>query len=431
MSFLWDSVKQAAGMAGQAAVAGGTMAKLKAELVLVDREVTARQEKFGIELYDYVEPLSRSQEFFAANDRMTETIRGPLLTAQREIAALNIRRGKFKEQLSQAEVKRKSAFPNAATTVGEKVINAAKAARFAGNEAKIHTDVSVTETIMKSHKQEFGVKIYSIFVEMEDKENWLPTVREIRSLYDQARRDIEKLQEKMASKKKELEALGGEFSSHSAQTKTDNREDDSSRLAPAHFMQSVSSVTSSATPTLMQSAVSQTPQQSSVQVSYSPSASSMTPSSYSDQPPAIPSVLQASNDPPSSSTSTTYSPPVPNNSFGQPTSTRGQELFAGIVPQTNTKMQSNQENYYQTSTNSTIQQNMNSQNGLDPFSSTPALKMNTRNGLDPFSSNHTLKPTMNTQNGLDPFSSDPPFKSAANAAEYDPFSVFDNLSDKK
>lgn len=411
MSFLWDSVKQAAGKAGQAAVTGGTMAKLKAELALVDREVTTRQEKFGVELYDYVEPLSRSQEFFAANDRMTETIRGPLLTAQREIAALNIRRGKYKEQLSQAEVKRKSAFPNAATTVGEKVFNAAKAASFAGKEAKIHTDVSVTETLMKSYKQEFGVKMYSIFVEMEDKENWLPTVRDIRSLYDQTRRDIEKLQEKIAGKKKELEALGSEFSSYSAPTKTDNEEGDSSHLAPAYGIQSTSSVKSSATPNLMKSGVSQTPQESFVQVSYPPPTSSMAPSSYSDQPSGMSSMLQAANDPPSSSISTPYNPPIPNSSIGQPTSTRGQDLFAGIVPQTSTAMQNNQENFYQTSTNSTIQPNMNVQHGLDPFSSNPPLKQ--------------------TMNSLDPFSSNPPFQSTTTTPEYDPFSVFDNLSEHK
>jgi len=399
MSFLWDSVKQAAEKAGQAAITGGTMAKLKAEIALVEREITSRQERFGVELYDYVEPLSRSQEFFAANDRMTEAIRGPMLTAQREIAALNIRRGKFKEQLSQAEVARKSAFPTAATTVGEKVLNAAKAARFAGNEAKIHTDVSVTETLMKSHKYEFGVKMYSVFVELEDKENWLPTVRDIRSLYDQTRRDIEKLLEKIAGKKKELEALGGELTSYSAPKKEDKGEGESSSWSPEYGTQSASNTTPHATPTLTQPAGSQYP------------ASSMVPTSYSDQTSALSSMSQASNNPPPSFTS--YKQPIPDTSFGQQTSTRGQELFAGIVPQTNTAILNSQENSFQTSTNSTSHPTMNNQNGLDPFSSNPPLRQ-----------------TMNNQNGLDPFSSNPAFKTTA-AGEYDPFSVFDNLPNQK
>ena len=121
MSFLWDSVKQKAAQGAKAAQVAGQKTKIKGELYLIDREIKARQQKFGVDLYDFVAPLASHQDFFASDDRLTSTLRPPLLKAQREIAALSNKQRKIKTDIQQAAVTRAAAFPTAATSFGEKM----------------------------------------------------------------------------------------------------------------------------------------------------------------------------------------------------------------------------------------------------------------------------------------------------------------------
>jgi hypothetical protein len=208
---VWDSIKSAAQKAGNVAMIAGQKTKLTGEILLADREVKGRKHKFGIELYDLLGPMASSPDFFAADDPLTTTLRPPLLTAQREIAALAIKRGKTKEDIAQAEIKRKASFPDKAMTIADKMKNGAKSAGLAGNEAKLATELSMVEGKIRTYKQEFGLTIYEIFVDLEDQKSWLPTDRNIRSMYDQARKDVEKLIQKRTTKVEQLEALGGSY----------------------------------------------------------------------------------------------------------------------------------------------------------------------------------------------------------------------------
>ena len=54
MNMLWESVKTAGGILGQAAKETGLKGKLQTELLLCSREIDSRKRKFGEELYDYV-----------------------------------------------------------------------------------------------------------------------------------------------------------------------------------------------------------------------------------------------------------------------------------------------------------------------------------------------------------------------------------------
>ena len=206
-------MKKVAAKAGNVAMIAGHKTRLHGEILLVDREVRGRKQQFGIDLYNHVGPMANSPDFFAADDPLTETLRPPLLTAQREIAALNQRRTRIKEDIKQAEVKRAAAFPDKAITFADKAKNAARSAALAGNETKLATDLSVVESKVKHFKQLFGEEIYEIFVKLEDEKGWLPTDRTIRAMYDQARQDVEKLAKKRAEKIQELESLGGSYSS--------------------------------------------------------------------------------------------------------------------------------------------------------------------------------------------------------------------------
>jgi hypothetical protein len=247
MDMLWNGVKAAGRVVGQAAVETGTMGKLQTELVLIKREVENRKRLFGEELYKYVvrvmeicielewsknleertkshllvmprprrrfhagwqEPLSKNPSFFASNDRMTDTIRGPLLTAQREISALDLKRRKILEKITENDNKEKGAYVNA-TTMLETMQNAAIKTGFVSYHAKLKTELAMVDVQIKDFQQLFGLEMYQIFADLEDMEGWLPTVRDIRSIYDQARREVDKIVVRRKEKEKELEKLGG------------------------------------------------------------------------------------------------------------------------------------------------------------------------------------------------------------------------------
>jgi hypothetical protein len=139
---------------------------------------------------------------------MTDTIRGPLLTAQREISALDLKRRKVLEKLTDNENKEKGAYVNA-TTMLETVQNAAIKTGFVSVHAKLKTELAMVDVQIKDYQQLFGLEMYQIFADLEDMEGWLPTVRDIRSIYDQVRRDVDKIQVRRKEKEKELEKIGG------------------------------------------------------------------------------------------------------------------------------------------------------------------------------------------------------------------------------
>jgi hypothetical protein len=208
MSF-WDSIKGKAQQVGNAAGIASQKTKLRTEILLIDRELKARKQNFGIQLYDYVIPLAKTPSFFASDDTLTATLRPPLITAQREIAALEIRVDRQKEQMKQAEEKRKGAFPVPATNWQEKLTNAGKSTAMAGSEAKLSTELSMLEVQLKAFKQQFGLDLYPTLENLEDTQGWLPTDREIRSMYDACRKDCEAINLKKIFKQEELTVLGG------------------------------------------------------------------------------------------------------------------------------------------------------------------------------------------------------------------------------
>ena len=246
---LWDNVKKVAAKAGNAAMVAGHKTRLSGEILLIDREITSLKQKFGVDLYNHLGPLATSPDFFASDDQLTETLRPPLLAAQREIAALEIRRRKVKEDIKQAEVKRAAAFPDKAITLADKAKNAAKSAALASNEAKLSTDLSVIESQIKHFKQKFGQDIFEVFVNLEDTKGWLPTDRTIRSMYDQARQNVEKAIKRRKDKIAELESLGGSYTEKKETTGYDAPTAPASSSLPA-ASGNMSSLSSSASPSL-------------------------------------------------------------------------------------------------------------------------------------------------------------------------------------
>merc|ERR1712176_692600 len=157
---IWDKAKASAIKYGEIAVASaqraGQIAKLKAEILMHDRNITARQKLFGIELYDHIEPLSVNEGFWNAEDDLTKVIRPNLLATQREISVLRIRKANFEEQITIEKLKHSTRFPKKPdgeeVTFKENVVNAGKQVAHTSLISKYKTDLVVIENLMKDHK---------------------------------------------------------------------------------------------------------------------------------------------------------------------------------------------------------------------------------------------------------------------------------------
>ena len=215
---LWDNVvAQASTAVTKAATAAGTAtqtaaqkAKLHTDLLVIDRDITARKEKFGVDMYAHLEQITSTQEFYVADDKLINIIRPTLIKAQREVAAYEKKREAMRGRVNLAETNRNSTGSIlAAETMSQKLFNAASFLSAGAKEAACKTELAMLERQIKGFKEEFGVELYSVFQSMEDNEGWLPTDRKVRSLYDAAREDIAEMEKSKAEKRKQIQQLEG------------------------------------------------------------------------------------------------------------------------------------------------------------------------------------------------------------------------------
>mmetsp|Transcript_23878 Transcript_23878/g.56520 ORF Transcript_23878/g.56520 Transcript_23878/m.56520 type:complete len:386 (+) Transcript_23878:260-1417(+) len=211
---MWDSAvaaaNKAATQAGQQAQIAATKAKLHADILVVDRDITSRKEKFGVELYGHLEAITSTQEFYVADDRLINVIRPTLIKCQREVAAYQRKRDALLGKVTAAEANRSgTASIFGAATLSEKIMNAAKYAAAGAKEAASKTELAMLDRQILGFKEEFGTEMYPVFQSMEDNEGWLPTDRKVRSLYDAAREDIADMEKAKDSKREQMKQLDG------------------------------------------------------------------------------------------------------------------------------------------------------------------------------------------------------------------------------
>jgi len=232
---MWDIVRDSARKYGEKAVVAtqkaGQIAKLNAEIHVNDRNISKRQKSFGVELYNHVEPMvANNIQFWSSEDILIKIIRPNLLSAQREIAALNIRKIKIEEFITIENLKHDSSINTKTTSTAatattsadeianafkENIINASKQVAHTSLISKYKTDLLVMDNLIKDHKQQFGKKMFPIFVSKEDNESWIPTERTIRSIYDKARKYIIGIEKSNKTKVEDLRALGATYSGSS------------------------------------------------------------------------------------------------------------------------------------------------------------------------------------------------------------------------
>lgn len=196
-----DDVKEVASKTAQ-------KARLHAEMLMLSRKITSRTQAFGVEMYTHTAPMTERQDFYANDDKLTQVLRPALLTANKDICALQNRLEKVTEQMEAHKLARAGAFPVPAETAGEKLKNAGKATGMAAIDAKFRTELAVVQRQILGHQHEFGMQLYPTLSNLEDEEGWLPTDRDIRAIYDQARRDVDKLLKAKQEKADLLASLG-------------------------------------------------------------------------------------------------------------------------------------------------------------------------------------------------------------------------------
>jgi hypothetical protein len=248
---LWDSISLKAQKAGDAAANKAKIAKLKADIVLLKREITKQQRAFGVTMYDHISPLSQTQEFYAASDQLTNILRPPLIQAQKEIQALAAKKVKLKEALAAAEANRAAAFPTKAENFVQKLANFGKASVLHGGEAKIKGELALVERSIKGHKQKFGIALFALLVDAEDNQGYLPTDRQVRNIYDTCRGQTTRIEAKIKQKDEEIVALGGKSTNgegfHDAGTSSSIQKSDSTFQPPNEFMPTTSTTRTTTT----------------------------------------------------------------------------------------------------------------------------------------------------------------------------------------
>jgi hypothetical protein len=209
MDGLLEVLKQKAQLVANVAGLKSHSVKLRADIAFLERDIKNRQHTFGVQLYDHVAVWSAKPEFFAANDDniLIATLRPPLIMAQREIAALHLKRTSLKERINVASSSRTASFNQTSDHWTETIQNAGRTTLFAGNEAKLKTELSFVEREISSYKHTFGVTIFQQFSLLEDTKGWLPTDREIRTFYDACRKDIDSYRKKIELKEQEIANL--------------------------------------------------------------------------------------------------------------------------------------------------------------------------------------------------------------------------------
>jgi hypothetical protein len=76
-------------------------------------------------------------------------------------------------------------------------------------ETKIKAELAILEQKIKGHKQAFGIGMFEDFARAEDTRGYLPTDRQIRSIYDTCRSDIQRMEANKAQKMEEFKTWGG------------------------------------------------------------------------------------------------------------------------------------------------------------------------------------------------------------------------------
>jgi len=210
MSGLWDKVKNAT-----------NRTKLQGEVLLHEREIKARQQRFGVELFDLLSSekgafVIKTPGIFQANQ---EQVKGPFERCRNDVDAFQMEKNAHQEQIDFFQSSKERAAP--AYSARDKVAKASEWVSNTGNEGKLHAHVVLLDRKIKQRKQEFGVEVYDLleykpaesggvkgavsntFSKFNQKE------KEIEQCVEQVKKDVAFIQRRIQFKQEQIVQLGG------------------------------------------------------------------------------------------------------------------------------------------------------------------------------------------------------------------------------
>lgn len=199
----------------------GLKAKLKAEIMLLDRDITKIHKSFGILMYDTLSDLTTQQDFYATNDILITIVRPLLLTADRELRALDGRRLQAKGNLDIVSEKRETTFGKKstnppATNWKEKARNFRTSTGIVAEETKIKANIKLIDNKAKQIKEDFGIKMYAELTMFFSTNTISPVpvhsdtdnvTNIIRGMYQTCKSDVDEINRQKSSKEEEIREL--------------------------------------------------------------------------------------------------------------------------------------------------------------------------------------------------------------------------------
>mmetsp|Transcript_4411 Transcript_4411/g.8506 ORF Transcript_4411/g.8506 Transcript_4411/m.8506 type:complete len:222 (-) Transcript_4411:118-783(-) len=198
----------------------GKKAKLKAEILLLERSITNRKKQFGIDLYNDLQDITCQQEFYATTDQTIDAVRPELLSLDREMRALDAKRMRAKGNLDLAEDTKREAFHVPATNWKERAANVGKGAGMVAIETKIKAELRVIHAQMHALKESFGITMYAVLENLFGSSanpiavhsSTDDVVNQIRERYNTCKADIIEINRKIIQKEVMIDQLGIESS---------------------------------------------------------------------------------------------------------------------------------------------------------------------------------------------------------------------------
>jgi len=198
----------------------GEQAKLKGEIVILERELKGRQKAFGVQLFDLLVSsdshfIVKTPSIFHANE---EKIRVPFESCKADVDSLLATKQAHEHELDLVQAKKDSMTP--AYSTQDKLNNAGKWMSNTGKEGKIQAQIALLERQIRQRKEQFGLEVFHL-VEMPKESGGIKSgvsnqlskfsqkEKLIEQVVEQAKKDVAVTSRQIRIKEDRIISLGG------------------------------------------------------------------------------------------------------------------------------------------------------------------------------------------------------------------------------
>ena len=148
----------------------GLKAKLQGECALLDRELKARKQKFGVDLYDLLRQQEKSSNVLGVKTpkptlgSFRSQIQEHWDKVHTDILALEQKQEAMRVEKTHEEVRRERGTP--AITAKERVQKAGGYVASTGKETKLMAQIALMDRDIKKRKEQFGLDVYDAAVQV-------------------------------------------------------------------------------------------------------------------------------------------------------------------------------------------------------------------------------------------------------------------------